>query len=117
VPSATTIRRPAAKRFSQAEALTLSVDELRAHRADVARADVGSLNATAGEGSEDDAVERVELLPSGDERSRPEHAAMIGDTKRAFRRRSTRCRRASRRSSSASTSSTSRCARSARCWA
>ena len=69
-----------------ADALAVSVDELRAHRADLIRADIGSLNATATEASDDDAgVERVELIQSGDERSRPEHAAMLGDTKRAFR--------------------------------
>ena len=69
-----------------ADALAVSVDELRAHRADLVRADVGSLNTTAVEASGDDSgVERVELIQSGDERSRPEHAAMVGDTKRAFR--------------------------------
>ena len=69
-----------------ADALAVSVDELRAHRADVARADVGSLNTAAIEASdEDNGVERVEMIQSGDERSRPEHAAMLGDTKRAFR--------------------------------
>jgi RNA polymerase sigma factor for flagellar operon FliA len=69
-----------------ADALAVSLEELRAHRADVVRADVGSLNAAAAETSEDDGgVERVEMLHSGDERSRPEHAAMISDTKRAFR--------------------------------
>jgi RNA polymerase sigma factor FliA len=69
-----------------ADALAVSVDELRAHRADVMRADVGSLNATAADGDDDEGIERVETLHSGDERSRPEHAAMISDTKRAFRR-------------------------------
>jgi len=69
-----------------ADALAVTVDELRGHRADLARAEVASLNAAASEAAEDDAgVERVELLQSADERSRPEHAAMIGDTKRAFR--------------------------------
>ena len=69
-----------------ADALAVSVDELRGHRADVARADVGSLNIAAADTSDDDSgVERVEQLQSGDERSRPEHAAMLGDTKRAFR--------------------------------
>jgi RNA polymerase sigma factor for flagellar operon FliA len=72
--------------YELADALAVSVEELRAHRADLIRADVGSLNATASEASDDDAgVERVELIQSGDERLRPEHAAMIGDTKRAFR--------------------------------
>ena len=68
-----------------ADALAVSVEELRAHRADLARADVGSLNATASEASDEEGVERVEMIQSGDERLRPEHAAMIGDTKRAFR--------------------------------
>jgi RNA polymerase sigma factor FliA len=69
-----------------ADALAVSVDELRGHRADLARADVASLNAAASETGEEDAgLERVDLIQSGDERSRPDHAAMIGDTKRAFR--------------------------------
>jgi RNA polymerase sigma factor FliA len=69
-----------------ADALAVTLEELRAHRADLARADVASLNTTASEAPEEDSgVERVELIQSGDERSRPEHAAMIGDTKRAFR--------------------------------
>ena len=69
-----------------ADALAVSVEELRAHRADVVRADVGSLNATASETGEDEGVERVETLHSEDERTRPEHAAMITDTKDAFRK-------------------------------
>jgi RNA polymerase sigma factor for flagellar operon FliA len=68
-----------------ADSLAVTLEELRAHRADLARADVASLNVTAADAGEDNGVERVELIQSGDERSRPEHAAMIGDTKRAFR--------------------------------
>ena len=68
-----------------ADALAVSLEELRAHRADVMRADVGSLNATAAETDDEGGIERVEMLHSGDERLRPEHAAMISDTKRAFR--------------------------------
>src|ERR671919_201073 len=42
-----------------ADALAVSVDELRGHRADVARADVGSLNIAAADTSDDDSgVER-----------------------------------------------------------
>ena len=67
-----------------ADSLAVSVEELRTHRADLARADVASLNAAAGT-EEDEGVDRVELIESGDDRSRPEHAAMIEDTKRAFR--------------------------------
>jgi len=69
-----------------ADALAVSVEELRAHRADLVRADVGSLNTTSSEASEEAGVERVELIESGDERLRPEHAAMLSDTKQAFRK-------------------------------
>jgi RNA polymerase sigma factor for flagellar operon FliA len=69
-----------------ADALAVSVDELRSHRADVVRADVGSLNTTVSESGDDEGSERVETLHSADERSRPEHAAMISDTKDAFRK-------------------------------
>lgn len=69
-----------------AEALAVSLEELRAHRADLIRADVGSLNAaTAESGEDDEGVERVATLHSDDRRLRPEHAAMLGDSKRAFR--------------------------------
>ena len=69
-----------------ADALAVSVDELRGHRADLIRADVGSLNATAADSGEDDeGIERVDTLHSEDHRLRPEHAAMLGDSKRAFR--------------------------------
>jgi RNA polymerase sigma factor for flagellar operon FliA len=70
-----------------ADALAVSVDELREHRADVVRADVGSLNTTTSDSADDEGgLERVETLHSGDERTRPEHAAMITDTKDAFRK-------------------------------
>ena len=69
-----------------ADALAVSLDELRGHRADLVRADVGSLNTTAAESGEDDVgIERVDTLHSEDTRLRPEHAAMLGDSKRAFR--------------------------------
>jgi RNA polymerase sigma factor FliA len=69
-----------------ADALAVSIDDLRGHRADLIRADVGSLNATAADAGDDhEGVERVETLHSDDARLRPEHAAMLGDSKRAFR--------------------------------
>jgi len=69
-----------------ADALAVSVDDLRGHRADLIRADVGSLNAAAGDaGDDDEGVERVDTLHSDDARLRPEHAAMLSDSKRAFR--------------------------------
>src|SRR3954470_15670060 len=50
-----------------ADALAVSIDHLRGHRADLVRADIGSLNATAAESGEDDVgVERVETLRSND---------------------------------------------------
>jgi RNA polymerase sigma factor for flagellar operon FliA len=69
-----------------ADALAVTIDELRDHRADLVRADVGSLNTTAAESGEDDeGIERVDTLQSPDQRLRPEHAALISDSKRAFR--------------------------------
>ena len=68
-----------------ADALAVTVDELRTHRGDVARADIGSLNATAAEAPDGEGIERMDLIQSGDVRSRPEHAAMLNDSKRAFR--------------------------------
>jgi RNA polymerase sigma factor FliA len=69
-----------------ADALAVTVDDLREHRADLIRADVGSLNTTAAESGEDDVgVERLDTLHSEDQRLRPEHAALLSDSKRAFR--------------------------------
>jgi len=68
-----------------ADALAVSVDDLRGHRADLIRADVGSLNSTAADSGDDEGVERVDTLHSEDRRLRPEHAAMLTDSKRAFR--------------------------------
>jgi RNA polymerase sigma factor FliA len=69
-----------------ADALAVSTDQLRNHRADLVRADVGSLNATATDASDDEeGIERIETLHSDDARSRPEHAALLSDSKRAFR--------------------------------
>ena len=68
-----------------ADALAVSVDDLRDHRADLIRADVGSLNAASADSADDEGVERVDTLHSEDRRLRPEHAAMLTDSKRAFR--------------------------------
>src|SRR5215218_9495107 len=55
-----------------ADSLAVSVDDLRDHRADLVRADVGSLHSATAEGGEDDeGVERIETLRSQDTRSRP----------------------------------------------
>jgi RNA polymerase sigma factor FliA len=69
-----------------ADALAVSVEDLRDHRADLVRADVGSLNTAAGDsGDDDEGIERLDTLHSDDARLRPEHAAMLSDSKRAFR--------------------------------
>ena len=68
-----------------ADALAVSVDDLRDHRANLIRADVGSLNATATDSGDDEGIERVDTLHSEDRRLRPEHAALLTDSKRAFR--------------------------------
>jgi RNA polymerase sigma factor for flagellar operon FliA len=69
-----------------ADALAVSVDDLHSHRADLVRADIGSLNTASAEGGEDDdGIERLDTLHSDDARSRPEHAALLSDSKRAFR--------------------------------
>jgi RNA polymerase sigma factor FliA len=69
-----------------ADALAVTVGDLRDLRADVVRADVGSLNATAADlRDEDEGIERVDTLHSEDHRLRPEHAALLSDSKRAFR--------------------------------
>ena len=68
-----------------ADALAVSVDDLRDHRANLIRADVGSLNATATDSGDDEGIERVDTLHSEDRRLRPEDAALLTDSKRAFR--------------------------------
>jgi RNA polymerase sigma factor for flagellar operon FliA len=68
-----------------ADALAVPVEQLRAHRADLARSDVGSLNRAVSSGDEADDTEHIETLASGDLRSRPERAVMLSDAKRAFR--------------------------------
>jgi RNA polymerase sigma factor for flagellar operon FliA len=69
-----------------ADSLAVSVDDLRGHRADLIRADVGSLHSAAADAGDDEqGVERIETLHSEDARTRPEHAALLGDAKRAFR--------------------------------
>src|SRR3954447_22763614 len=64
-----------------ADALAVSVDDLRGHRADLIRADVGSLNTTAADsGDDNEGVQRLDTLHSEDHRLRPEHAAMLSDS-------------------------------------
>lgn len=67
-----------------ADMLGCTLEELRAHRDDIARSDVTSLNAVVM--SEDETeVERMETLESSDERGDPEAMALRTDAKDRFR--------------------------------
>jgi RNA polymerase sigma factor for flagellar operon FliA len=68
-----------------ADALAVPVEKLRVHRDDMQRADVGSLNRTAGNADGEEAGEQIEMLASDDERSRPEHATMLSSAKSELR--------------------------------
>jgi RNA polymerase sigma factor FliA len=58
-----------------ADLLAFSRDELDALFADLYRSEVGSLNATVS-GEEDNPAERLDILPSADRDTDPEHVAM-----------------------------------------
>jgi RNA polymerase sigma factor for flagellar operon FliA len=104
-------RRPS--REELADALSISVEDLRTREDDIAVSDVTSLN-TLVISDDETTVERIDTLADGDSRLDPEHAARHARPRSSSAARSTRCRSASARSPSCSTSRTSRCARSAR---
>jgi RNA polymerase sigma factor FliA len=66
------------------EALGTSVDELQARQADIARCDVGSLNAFV-LSDEDSTIERIDTLVSTDLDADPEYLAMRESSKERFR--------------------------------
>jgi RNA polymerase sigma factor for flagellar operon FliA len=74
-------RRPT--REELAEALSIAVDELRRHRADIAQSETTSLNALVL--SDDSAIETIDTIPSPDDRSDPELAAGRAQAKDRFR--------------------------------
>jgi RNA polymerase sigma factor for flagellar operon FliA len=74
-------RRP--RPHELADALNLSVDELKAHDADVARSDVTSLNALVMD--DDSGVERMDTLVDASLGTNPEAASTAWDAKSAFR--------------------------------
>ncbi len=74
-------RRPS--HVELADALDTTVAELRAKQAEVAQAEVGSLNVTVAD--EDSGTERIDTLRCDDERSDPEQAAALGEAKHRFR--------------------------------
>ena len=76
-------RKPS--REELADALAITVDELRRHEDDIAVSDVTSLNAMVA-GDEDTSVERMDTIASTDDRLDPEHAATVQQAKEHFRR-------------------------------
>ena len=76
-------RRPNATEL--ADALGISVDELRAKQDDIATSDVTSLNTLVVADDETD-VERIDTIAGTDERLDPEHAAQVSQAKERFRR-------------------------------
>jgi RNA polymerase sigma factor for flagellar operon FliA len=76
-------RRPSSEEL--ADALGLSVAELRAKQDDIATSDVTSLN-TLVVGDEDSDVERMDTIASSDARLDPEQAATVAAAKEKFRR-------------------------------
>ena len=75
-------RRPT--RPELAEALGVTVEELRKHREDIAMSDVTSLNAVV-LSDDESSIERGDTIPSTDERLDPELAAATSDAKARFR--------------------------------
>jgi RNA polymerase sigma factor for flagellar operon FliA len=75
-------RRPT--RTELADAVGLTPEQLRGRLDDIALADVGSLNSVIG-GGDNGAVERIDVLASGDREADPEQASALGEAKRRFR--------------------------------
>ncbi|HEV3000219.1 MAG TPA: FliA/WhiG family RNA polymerase sigma factor [Solirubrobacteraceae bacterium] len=76
-------RRPT--REELAEALGITVAELRRHRTDIAQSDVTSLNAVVLTDDSSTAIEQVDTLASSDDRLDPEHATGRTMAKERFR--------------------------------
>jgi len=76
-------RRP--EREELADALGITVDQLRRHQDDIALSDVTSLNTLVAS-DEDSTVERMDTVAGTDERLDPEHAATVSEAKDRFRR-------------------------------
>jgi RNA polymerase sigma factor FliA len=76
-------RRPS--RDELAEALAISVDDLRRREDDISVSDVTSLN-TLVISDDETTVERIDTLAAGDERLDPEHARATEEGKEKFRR-------------------------------
>ena len=74
-------RRPT--REELADALSISLSELREHRADIAQSDVTSLNAVVL--SDDSTIEQMDTIASSDDRLDPELAAGRTEAKERFR--------------------------------
>jgi RNA polymerase sigma factor for flagellar operon FliA len=75
-------RRPS--REELADAMGMTVKELRSRQDDIAQSHVGSLNALVN-GDDDTATERIDTLRSEDLESDPENSAMTSEAKARFR--------------------------------
>jgi RNA polymerase sigma factor for flagellar operon FliA len=76
-------RRPT--RSELADALSITVDELRRREDDIAVSDVTSLN-TLVISDDETTVERIDTLADGDAKTDPEHQAASSEAKNKFRR-------------------------------
>jgi RNA polymerase sigma factor FliA len=76
-------RRPT--REEVADALSLTVEELRRREDDISVSDVTSLNSLV-VGEDETDVERIDVIADRDERLDPEHAAVAQEAKERFRR-------------------------------
>src|SRR4051794_23644679 len=76
-------RRPTHEEL--AEALAITVDELRRHEDDIAVSDVTSLN-TLVISDDESTVERIDTIAGGETRDDPENAAEVTEAKERFRR-------------------------------
>jgi RNA polymerase sigma factor for flagellar operon FliA len=74
--------RPSTEELS--ESLGITVEELLRRESDIARSEVGSLNASV-IGDDDTTIERVDTLTSTDRFADPDHAAMTESAKSRFR--------------------------------
>jgi RNA polymerase sigma factor for flagellar operon FliA len=76
-------RRPT--REELAEALSITVKELRRHRTDIAQSDITSLNAVVLTDDSSSPIEQVDTIAAGDDRLDPEHEAGRTQAKERFR--------------------------------
>ena len=67
-----------------ADALAVPAERLRAHRDDLARGEIASLNRIVGD--DEEGTEHIEQLPTRDLRLQPDRAVMLSDAKQRLRK-------------------------------